>query len=109
LKQEKMFLPATACIWPRARPGDDGHDALTIADDTGYIWAKIEALELLVSYHKTKATLPDSNKEAEKELSDRYSKEAASLQDGLYLTEEQMKDLKIQARKEFETQTAGWD
>ncbi len=91
------------------RAGDDGHDALNIADDTGYIWAKIEALELLSSYHQTKATLPDSATEVEKEQYQRYSKEAASLQENLYLTKNQMKDLKILARKEFEKQTIGWN
>jgi hypothetical protein len=91
------------------RAGDDGREALTIADDTGYIWAKIEALELLASYHQTKATLPGTDTEDETEQAQRYAREAASLQEGLYLTEEQMEQLKAQARKEFETQIADWD
>jgi len=100
-------IPADIELLERA--GDDGRDALAIADDTGYIWAKIEALELLTSYHQTKAVLPGTNTEDETEQAQRYAREAASLQEGLYLTEEQMEQLKIQARKEFEAQTADWD
>ena len=91
------------------KAGDDGDRALKIAEDTGYIWAKVDALELFCSYHQTKAKLPDFNKEDEKESARRYAKEAASIKKGLFLTEEQMKELKIQAKKEFEKQTADWD
>ncbi len=46
---------------------------------------------------------------AEKEFAQRYTKEAAEIKQGLFLTEKQMQELKAQAKKEFEKQTAGWD
>jgi hypothetical protein len=45
----------------------------------------------------------------EKDFAQRYANEAASLKAGLFLTEEQMQELKAQARKEFEKQVAGWE
>jgi tetratricopeptide (TPR) repeat protein len=91
------------------KAGDDGNDALKIAEKTGYIWAKVDALELLCSYHQARAKLSNFNKEDEKESAQRYAKEAKSLKKGLFLTEKQMKQLKAKARKEFDKQTAGWD
>lgn len=91
------------------KAGDDGDLALKIGDDTSYIWAKVGALELLCSYHQTKAKLPNFNTENEKESAQRYAKEATSIKKGLFLSEEQMKELKEQAKKEFEKQIADWD
>lgn len=91
------------------KAGDDGHEALKIAEQTGYVWAKIEALELLAGYHQTRATLPPFNSQDEKDLAQRYAQEAASIKAGLFLTEKQMEELKAQARKEFENQIAGWE
>jgi hypothetical protein len=91
------------------KAGDDGSEALKIADETGYIWAKMDALELLSSYHQTRAKFPNFNTEDEKESARRYEKEAKAIKKGLFLTEKQMEELKVKARKEFEEQTAGWD
>jgi tetratricopeptide (TPR) repeat protein len=91
------------------KAGDDGHEALRIAEDTGYIWAKVDALKLLGSYHQARARLSGFNAEDEKEAAQRHAKEAASLKTGLFLTEKQMQKLKAQARREFEKQIAGWD
>lgn len=91
------------------KAGDDGYEALRIAEQTGYIWAKVEALELLASYHQTRTSLPGFNSQDEKEFAQRYAKEAASIKAGLFLTEKQMEELKVQARKEFEKQVAGWE
>lgn len=88
------------------KAGDDANEALRIAEQTGYIWAKIEALELLSLYHKTRFEL--SRSEGDKEYSSRYAKQAASLKPKLFLTKQQMEDLKIQTQKEFEEQTSGW-
>ena len=81
----------------------------SIAEQTGYIWPKVEALELLVTHHQTRAALPGLNNQDERDLQKRYAKEAESIKRGLYLTEAQMEKLKVQARKEFEQQTAGWE
>lgn len=89
--------------------GDDGHDALKIAEDTGYIWAKLDALNLLAAYHNTKAALPDTDTQTENEHAQSYLAEAKSLQDKLTLSEAQMQELKKAAEKEFLKQTAGWD
>ena len=91
------------------KAGDDGREALKIAEQTGYIWAKVEALELLSSYHQSRATLPAFKAESEKDFAQRYAKEAASLNARLFLTEKQMQELKAQAKKEFDRQTSGWD
>jgi tetratricopeptide (TPR) repeat protein len=91
------------------KAGDDGSEALKIAEQTGYIWAKIDALELLCSYRQARAKLSDYNTEDEKESARRYAKEAKLLKKDLFLTEKQMEELKAKARKEFEKQTAGWD
>ena len=91
------------------KAGDDGNEALKIAEDTGYIWAKVDTLELLSSYHQTRSKISDFDTEDEKESARRYAKEAKALKKGLFLTEKQMKELKAKARKEFEKQTAGWD
>jgi hypothetical protein len=91
------------------KAGDDGNQALKIAEQTGYVWAKVDALDLLCSYHKTRAKLPNANKEDEKESARSYAKEAAAIKKGLFLTEKQMEDAKARAKKEFEKQTAGWD
>jgi len=91
------------------KAGDDGSEALKIAEQTGYIWAKVDALELLSSYHQARAKLPNFNTEDEKESARRYEKEAKDIKKGLFLTEKQMEELKIKARKEFEKQIAGWD
>jgi hypothetical protein len=90
------------------KAGDDGSEALKIAEQTGYIWAKVDALELLCSYHQTRAKLSQYNPEDEKESARRYEKEAKDIKKGLFLTEKQMEELKVEARKEFEKQTAGW-
>jgi hypothetical protein len=84
------------------KAGDDGHEALKIAEQTGYIWAKVEALELLAFYHQIRAALSGVNLQEEKESARRYANEAGGLKDGLFLTEEQMEELKDQARDEFE-------
>lgn len=91
------------------KTGDDGHEALKIAEQTEYVWAKVEALELLVAYHQTRAILSCFNSQDEKDKAESYAKEAASLKAGLFLTEKQMEELKAQARKEFEKQIAGWE
>lgn len=91
------------------KAGDDGHETLKIAEQTGYIWAKVEALELLAAYHQTRAALPAFNKEEEKDSAKYYTKEAEAIKEGLFLTEKQMQEIKAQARKEFEKQTSGWE
>jgi tetratricopeptide (TPR) repeat protein len=91
------------------KAGDDGNEALKIAEHTGYIWAKVDALALLHSYHQARTKLSNFNTEEEKESAQRYAKEATALKKGLFLTEKQMEEIKTQARKEFEKQTAGWD
>lgn len=91
------------------KAGDDGDLALKIGEDTGYVWAKLDALKLLVSYHQTRAQLPEYDKEQEKESAQRYTKEAESIEKGLLLSEKQMAELKVKAKKEFEKQTAGWE
>ena len=91
------------------KAGDDGENALEIAEETGYIWAKTEALELLSAYHQTKAAFSQFKTEQEKESAARYAKQAADIKKDLFLTEEQMKELNIKAKEEFEKQTAGWD
>ncbi|HUU53166.1 MAG TPA: SIR2 family protein [Candidatus Bathyarchaeia archaeon] len=91
------------------KAGDDGIEALKIAEQTGYIWAKVDALELLCSYHQARAKLSGFNTEDEKESVRRYEKEAKANKKGLFLTEKQMEEAKAKARKEFEKQTAGWD
>jgi len=88
---------------------DDGDAALKIADDTGYVWPKVEALELLASYHQTRAGLANFNSPEEKDKAQSYAKEAESIKKVLFLTEAQMQELKAQARQEFEKQTAGWE
>ena len=88
---------------------DDGQNALKIADDTGYVWANVDSLKLLASYHETRAKLPKANKAEEKESAQRYAKEAAKIERDLFLTEKQMSELKVKAKKEFEKQTAGWE
>lgn len=90
------------------KAGDDGTEALKIAEQTRYIWAKVEALELVASYHQTRASL-GLNSQEEKDFAQRYAKEAASIKAELILTEKQMEELKVQARKEFEKQVAGWE
>jgi len=84
------------------KAGDDGNESLKIAEQTGYIWAKVEALELLDSYHKTRATLSGFDPQKEKDLAKSYAKETESLKNKLMLTEEQMQALKIQAQHEFQ-------
>ena len=91
------------------KAGDDGNEALRIAEDTGYAWARVEALEVLAAYHQARAALRGFNKADEKESARRYAEEAASLKSGLFLTSAQMEALKVQARQSFEEQTAGWD
>lgn len=88
------------------RVGDDAHETLKIAEQTGYIWPKVEALEFLASYHQTRANFPGFNSQDEKTSAQRYANEAVSLKAGLVLTEKQIEELKIQARKEFEKD--GW-
>lgn len=84
------------------KAADDGHEALKIAGQTGYVWAKVEALELLASYHQIRATLSSFNLQEEKDAARRYAEEAGSLKEGLFLTVEQMEELKKKAREEFE-------
>lgn len=91
------------------KAGDDGNEALKIAEHTGYIWAKVDALELLCLYHQKRAKLSHFNTEEEKESAQRYAREATDIKKGLFLTEKQMEEIIAQARKEFEKQTAGWD
>jgi len=90
------------------KAGDDGNEALKIAEQTGYIWAKVEALDLLDSYHKTRATLPGFDPQEEKERAKSYAQEAESLKNKLMLTEEQMQALKAEAQREFQTQISKW-
>jgi len=45
----------------------------------------------------------------EKDKAQSYTKEAETIKKGLFLTEEQMQELKIQAREEFEKQIAAWE
>ena len=91
------------------KAGDDGDVALRIAEDTGYIWAKIEALELLAAYHGARAERPGFDPEVEEDFARRHAEDAQFLKDGLTLTERQMESLKAEARREFEEQFAGWD
>lgn len=91
------------------KAGDDGHETLKIAEQTEYVWAKVEALELLVAYHQTRSIVPASDSHDEKNKTESYAKEAVSLKAGLFLTEKQIEELKVQARKEFENQIAGWE
>jgi tetratricopeptide (TPR) repeat protein len=91
------------------KAGDDANDALKIADQTGYIWPKLEALELLSAYHQIRSSLSGFNAQDEADIARRFAKDAASLKAGLFLTEEQMQQLKTQARLEFEKQTAAWE
>jgi hypothetical protein len=91
------------------KAGDDALETLKIAEQTGYVWPKVEALELLAAYHKTRAGLSGFNKQDERDSQKRYATEAESIKKGLYLTEAQMEELAAQARKEFEQQTAGWE
>jgi len=88
--------------------GDDAHETLKIAEQTGYIWPKVEALELLAAYHQTRAGFPAFNAQDEKDKAQSHANEAASIKKDLFLTEEQMQELKAQARQEFEKQIAGW-
>ncbi len=90
------------------KAGDDGNEALKIAEHTGYIWAKADALELLCSYHQARAKLSGFNTEDEKESARRYAKETKAIKKGLFLTDKQMEEIKAKARKEFEKQTSGW-
>jgi len=90
------------------KAGDDGYEALKIAEQTGYVWPKVEALELLARYHQARAEVPDYNPSDEKEQAVRRAKEAKSIKAGLMLTEDQMKKIKVQAREEFTKMTAGW-
>ncbi|RIK69169.1 hypothetical protein DCC62_23910 [candidate division KSB1 bacterium] len=89
--------------------GDDAYETLKIAEQTGYIWPKVEALELLAAYHQTRAALSGFNSQDEKDKAQSYAHEAASIKKGLLLTEEQMQELKTQARQEFEKQIAEWE
>jgi tetratricopeptide (TPR) repeat protein len=98
--QEDLDLVEKAC--------DDGNRALKIAEDTGYIWAKADALELVSLCHQTRAKLSDANKEDEKDSALRYAKEAESIKKRLLLSEEQMKELKVKTRKKFGKQTKKW-
>ncbi|MCP4607585.1 MAG: hypothetical protein GY845_02560 [Planctomycetes bacterium] len=91
------------------KAGDDGSEALKIAEETGYIWAKVDALELLSSYHQARAKLSKFDTEEEKESARPYAKEAKESKKGLFLTEKQMEKLKAKAKKEFDKQTADWD
>jgi len=104
---ESSKLSETSDLVEKA--GDDGNEALKIAEQTGYIWAKVDALELLCAYHQARAKLSEFSTEDEKEAAQRYAKEAAALKKGLFLTEKKMEKIKAQAKKEFEKQTAGWD
>lgn len=99
--QENLDLIEKAC--------DDSESALKIAKDTGYIWAKVDALELLSSYHQIRATLLNFNTENENNTAMQYALEASSLKKNLRLTEKQMKKIKILANKEFEKQTTKID
>lgn len=47
------------------------------------------------------------DKAKERESALRYVKEAASIEKGLYLSEEQMEELKTKTGKEFQKQTSG--
>lgn len=89
--------------------GDDGYEALKLAEQIDYIWAKVEALELLASYHQARSSLPGFNAEYERNFAQPYANEVASLKAGLFLTEKQMQELKAQAQTESERQTLGWD
>ena len=90
------------------KAGDDGYEALKIADQTGYIWAKVDALELLSKYHQTRAKLTGFSSADETEHARRYEKEASEIEKGLFLTKEQMEKIKEDARIEFEKLMEGW-
>jgi hypothetical protein len=91
------------------KAGDDASEALKIAEQTGYAWAKLDALEFLSSCYQIRSSLSGFNSQDEREISERHAKETKSLKQGLFLTQEQIEELKSQARKEFETQIAGWE
>ena len=91
------------------KAGDDGRIALKIAEDTGYVWAKLDALKLLGSYHELRAELDKSKKQQEIESAQQYAKEADDLEKSLMLTEEEMKELEEQAKATFEEQTSDWE
>jgi hypothetical protein len=51
--------------------GDDAHEALKTAEQTGYIWPKAEALELLAAYHQAHQ---EARQEFEKQIAGWYGK-----------------------------------
>jgi len=91
------------------KAGDDANEALRIAEQTGYAWAKLEALEFFASWHQIRSSLSGFNSQDERELSERHAREAEFLKQVLFLTQEHIDELKSQARKEFESQIAGWE
>jgi hypothetical protein len=90
------------------RAGDDGHQALRLADSTGYAWARLEALQLLASYHQTGVALLAKDAKSDNDSAERYAREADSLKDSLFVTAKQAKESEAQARREFERQISEW-
>ena len=88
------------------KAGDDGKFGLRIADETKYIWAKIDALELLADYHKHKAKFSNNKQEAKSAKT--YTNEADALKVILTISDKQKKQVKLSAKKEFEQQLEEW-
>jgi tetratricopeptide (TPR) repeat protein len=87
------------------KAGDCGHKALKIAEDSGYLWAKIRALNLLHSYHLVRAGLPAYDADTEKELAQRYLREAEREGSGLLtVSDEEFQEIKAETRKIFDEQ-----
>lgn len=88
---------------------DDEQEALRIADATGYIWAKLEALELLTRCHQAKIELSPQDREAHQDAARSYAHEEAAIRGKLTLTPREIVAIREQARKEFEKETAARD
>ncbi len=87
------------------KAGDSGHKALKIAEDSGYIWAKIAALDLLYSHHKVKVSLLTYDADSERELAQRYLREAEAERSGLLtVSEEEFQGIKAETLKIFDDQ-----
>lgn len=91
------------------KAGDDGFEALKIAEHTGYVWAIYDSLILLANYKHIKETMHESNYLTDLELSKKFTENSEMIKNKLKLTKQQLKKLKIKARHEFNIQTLGWD
>jgi hypothetical protein len=98
LKYSQEKEPKTEII---EKVGDDGINALKIAENTGYVWAKVTALKLLCTFHRIKSQNFHLNKEKNLEAADFYSKEATLLEKKLKISEQLMKDLAAKVKAEF--------